>query len=350
MSEAQTAAAPAATEAPAAPVAPAEAPKADAKPAEAPKVNREADKWADVTERERAARSRSERLKAEAKALAEQKAQVEQERATFEAIKKAKATGDFSKLEELLGPDTYEAWTRTKLKGGKPDPVKVLKAEIHAEMEAKAKAEREAAEAKAKADEEAKRTEYYSKLDTGFASLIKGGADKYELTALEMARNPERIKAVLRYADANAHKPDFMADKRDSQGRLTLEIVAATLESELAEEAERLLSTSKFKSRLAPSAPVTATQTDKSKTTAPQTEAGKDQRASGGPTTLTERLSQEKSSSAPVVDPSSMTDEELSKASPTVRIREQKRRQDEALARAIAEAEAARDRRAASRG
>jgi len=250
-----------------APTEPAKTPEtAEVKKPEAPKPAPGVKDWSAITAAEKRLTRERQGVEARAKEVAAKEAQLaEREKGTsagMEALRKAYNDGDYSKIESEF-PDIYKRLTQHKLSAKRPAapaaPPPVTEEAILAKLEARQKADHEKAVA-----------ERWTGIEATWAEHIKTAGEKFPLLAIEWEDDPDLIRNTLRDMD-----------KRPTA--LTFDAASAEMESWLKTRLER---------RQKALAPTGQVEPKTPSVSSPGDTAG-NVSGSGGPTTLTGRLSQE---------------------------------------------------------
>ena len=271
---------------------PAATPAVDpSKPTTDAKPEPTSDAWAKVTRIEKNAQRANEKAFAERKAAKEDRAAAEKARTDATAAASA-IKGDAAKaLEAVGGLDGYNRITKHLLAARtaaraehKPQPTetdvaKMVAAEIERRDAVKAKSE---AEAKSRGETEAKATadKFFASVTRDAQKMLDADPAKYEQLAHMLKRaGAPGLDAAMRYAQQRltAAEP-WKIGERTARGETSLDAVLEMLDAEAEETAEAALSP-KIRARLAGQESAATGGAKKSET--------------GGPSTLTPRLSQE---------------------------------------------------------
>jgi len=302
--------------------------KPDAKAAEAQKPAPSSAEWNKLNAKERQQRTTDETLKKQREELGTQQAALAAKQSEIDAIK----SGDPAKIIELLGGlEGYNKLTSHLLqqraaakKTGAPAPtvqnIDAVVAKAIADHEAKK--EREATEAKTKAEAEAKKAAdaRFAQLSTECAELIATDAERFTQLQLETGKQPGILETMLREVEGLIMRPEgWTVGTKTLKGTATLDQALDLLEDALVERAATFAS-AKVRARLA----ATSSQAEK-----PAEQGGTRKSESGGPTTLTTRLSQESTLTSRPAEAAAPTGE-----SPLAR---KQREERESLERAIAD-------------
>lgn len=269
-----------ATETPnAQPPAPIEAAKPAEPAKEAPKPPPTVKDWSAVTIAEKRITKGNQALEAKAKDIAAREAAVEAKAEQYrqeglQALKKAYESKDYSRIEAEF-PDLYKQLTQDKLRNAKrpgaaPPAPAPTKAEIIAEIRAEEKAEREKGQ-------QAAQEEYRVNLENTLVTSVRADVSKFPLLAIEIEESPDLIRQWLHGMD------DRTIKKSDGSAFSTMGEAMAEMEARFQARSQRRATALGLAGQPAPKTPSGSSPGDT---------AGK-VNESGGPTTLTGRLSQE---------------------------------------------------------
>lgn len=260
--------------------------KAPDKPVEAPKPPPTAEAWAKLNTAEKKAQER-------AQAAAKRQADLDARETALKAREAAQeaAKGDPAKLLEMIGGlDGYQKLTAQLLKDrGKraaagqpqtPQDVNAIVAKAIEDHEAKKIKAAEEAKAKTEAEQQKATEAMFTSLTKEASELVTNGGDRYEQIRAVVGKNPAHLNALLRDAHAALTSAEgWTVGGKTLRGETSLDSALDMLEDSLVERSISIVS-AKVKARLS--------QAEK-----PAEQGGARKSETGGPSTLSSRLSQE---------------------------------------------------------